>query len=252
MKSQLAIAALTVAALTACGSDSQNGTATEPTTPTTVSTSLPPQPDTAPTTSDVASPSTTSLDTTTSAPATTSTSVTTVDPSSPVVGLRFDDDAAIFGVATLQEVDVQSTIDAISDALGDPTAMTQWAPMPEPLAAVGVQDYREAWWSDFRVVFERTDGVARVSSWSLGETPTAGCFPTATSEPEGESNVTTADGIGIGSSVDVVSDHYFLVNQSTVEATIVNVNPISLSFENGEVSGISQSRADCFADNNDM
>ena len=249
MKSQLAIAALTVAALTACGSDSQDGTAAAPTTPTTVSISLPPQPDTAPTAS---STSTTSVDTTTSTPTTTSTSVTTNAPSGPVVGLRLDDEAAVFGVAVLQEVDVQSTIDAMSDALGDPTSVTQWAPMPEPLAAVGVQDYREAWWSDFRVVFERTDDVARLSSWSLGETATAGCFPAATTEPEGASNVTTADGIGIGSGVEVVSDHYFLVNQSTVEATIVNVNPISLTFDNGEVSGVSQSRADCFADNDDM
>lgn len=252
MKSQLAIAALTLAALTACGSDSQNGTETGSTALTTASTSLPPQPDAAPTTSDVASSSTASVDTTTSAPATTSTTVMRDDPSGPVVGLRLDDDAAIFGFAILQEVDVESTIDAISDALGDPTWSTQWAPMPEPLAAVGVQDYREAWWSDLRVVFERTDGVARLSSWSLGESPTGGCLPPATTEPEGESNVTTADGIGIGSGVDVVSDHYLLVNRSPVEATIVNVNPISLSFDNGEVSGVSQSRADCFADNDDM
>ena len=56
MKSQLAIAALTVAALTSCGSGSEGGAAIEPSTPTEVSTSPQPQPDT----SDVDNASTTS------------------------------------------------------------------------------------------------------------------------------------------------------------------------------------------------
>ena len=124
--------------------------------------------------------------------------------------------------------------------------------MPEPLAAIGVQDFREVWWSDLRVVIERTDDVARLSSWSLGASQTTGCSPPATTEPKGESMVVTADGIGIGSESDVVADHHFLVNESSEGATIVNVNPISLSFTDGQVSGLSQSRADCFADNGDM
>lgn len=113
-----------------------------------------------------------------------------------------------------------------------------------------MQDYCEAWWDDLRVVFERTNGVVRLSGWSSGEPPTAGCFPAATTQPEGESNVITADGIGIGSGV--VADLYFLVNRSAIEATIVDVNPILLSFENGDVTGMSQSRADCSADSGNM
>jgi len=180
------------------------------------------------------------------------TAATTGCQTGPVAGLRLDDDASVFGVAIFQEVTVQAAIDAVSDALGAPTSMTEWATMPAPLAAIGVQDYREIWWSDLRVVFERTDQVARLSSWSLGEPATAGCFPTATTKPVGESMVVTDDGIGIGSGADVVADHYFLVNRSTVMATITNVNPISLSFDNGKVGGISQSRADCFSDTHDM
>jgi hypothetical protein len=94
---------------------------------------------------------------------------------------------------------IEPAIDAMSDAPGAPTSMTEWAPMPEPLAAIGVQDFREVWWSDLRVVFERTDDVARLSSRSLGASEPTGCFPEATTEPQGDSMVVTADGIGIGS-----------------------------------------------------
>ena len=155
-------------------------------------------------------------------------------------------------MAVLQEIDVKATIEAVSDALGAPTSMTEWAPMPEPLAATGVQDFREVWWNDLRVVFERTDDVARLSSWSLGASQPTGCFPPATTEPKGESMVITADGIGIGSESNVVAERYFLVNESLDGAIIANVNPISLSFTDGQLSGLSQSRSDCFADNGDM
>ena len=73
MKSQLAIATLTVAALTSCGSGSEGGAAIEPSTPTDVSTSLQPQPDT----SDVDNASTTSDHTAASTAPTTSTGATT-------------------------------------------------------------------------------------------------------------------------------------------------------------------------------
>jgi hypothetical protein len=73
MKSQLAIAALTVAALTSCGSGSEGGAAIEPSTPTEVSTSLQPQPDT----SDVDNASTTSDHTAAPTATTTSTGATT-------------------------------------------------------------------------------------------------------------------------------------------------------------------------------
>lgn len=264
MKSQLAIA-LTVAALTACGSGSQDEAAVESSTPTT---SLAPEPATSDSSPPADTTTTMSTAATTSTIASTSPSptsnetvpstgvvaapVSTDNQKGPVVGLRLDDAAAIFGVAVLEEVDVDATIAAMSEALGSPTSMTEWAAMPEPLAAVGVQAFREVWWSDLRVVFERTDDTARLSSWSLGATIASGCFPPATMEPDGESMVTTDDGIGIGSDVDVLAGHYFLVNQSNAEATIVHVNPISLYFDNGQVTGIAQSRADCFADTGDQ
>lgn len=266
MNHRLALAAIVVVALSACGSDiqsespenSETATSTLPeTTPPSPDTEAPPA--TSSSTTAAPAPETSPPGTgTETAPASSSSTApsTSVDeevvatdvPADVTDGLRLDDGAAIYGAAVLSEIGVQATIDSISEDLGVPSSTTGWMPMPEPLSSLGVLEYSEVWWSDLRVVFERTDGVERLSSWSLGVLPVDGCFPPPSSEPTGASMLTTSDGIGIGSTVDAVADHYFLVNQTSAAATIANVNPIAISLDNERVTGVSQARADCFAD----
>jgi hypothetical protein len=146
-----------------------------------------------------------------SGPATTE---TTEPPSSSAVGaldFHLDSDPlrnpAVFGYSALTEVDDAALVADVSEALGDPDDDTGWIPMPDEYACTGATEYRSLLWADIRFVLARPDGPATtyVAAWSIGDTALlhSPALAVEITEPSG---ITTADGIGLGTSADRLED----------------------------------------------
>ena len=145
--------------------------------------------------------------------ATTTTDVTEPRSSAAVGALDFNLDSdpprnpSLFGYSALTEVDDAALVDDVSEALGDPDDDTGWIPMPDEFACTGAVVYRSLLWADVRFVLARSDGpgITYVAAWSVGDTALAysPALAVQITEPSG---ITTADGIGLGSSADQLED----------------------------------------------
>ena len=146
-----------------------------------------------------------------SGPATTDT--TGPQSSSTVGALEFNLDSdplrnpSVFGYSVLIEVDEAALVDDVSDALGDPDDDTGWIPMPDAYACTGADEYRSLLWADIRFVLARSVGVGTsyVAAWSIGDTELA-YSPALAVEIAEPSGITTADGIGLGTSANRLED----------------------------------------------
>jgi hypothetical protein len=145
--------------------------------------------------------------------ATTTTDVTEPRSSAALGALDFNLDSdplrnpSLFGYSALTEVDDAALVDDVSEALGDPDDDTGWIPMPEEFACTGAVVYRSLLWADVRFVLARSDGpgITYVAAWSVGDTALA-YSPALAVEITEPSGITTADGIGLGSSADQLED----------------------------------------------
>ena len=186
----------------------QASTGVPGTTEPAVSTAAPNTPD-APTSTEA--PSTTGAPSPTEVPAT----IDATEPqSSGAVGAldfnRGSDpprDPSIFGYSALTEVEDSALLDDVSETLGDPDDDTGWIPMPNAYACTGATEYRSLLWDDIRFVLTRSAdlGATYVAAWSIGDTALA-FSPPLDAEITEASGITTADGIGLGTSADRLED----------------------------------------------
>ena len=115
---------------------------------------------------------------------------------------------SVFGYSAVTEVDDSALVDDVSEALGNPDDDTGWILMPSAYACTGATEYRSLLWADIRFVLARSAGIGTsyVAAWSVGGTGLA-YSPALDGEKITEpSGITTADGIGLGTSADRLED----------------------------------------------
>lgn len=132
-------------------------------------------------------------------------------------------------------------------ALGPPTLVTGWRPMPPHLACTGSDEYRAALWGDLRLVVERDesgdDGF--LGSWTLGDARAIGPVEPSVDPTVTPSGTTTLERVGLGdpvidiTRVDLLDtgDGSFVLPTSALVTIDVD--------DRGLVTGMASGRTDC-------
>lgn len=186
-------------------------------------------------------------------PATTDT--TEPQSSSTVGALEFNLDSdplrnpSVFGYSALTDVDDAELVDDVSDALGNPDDDTGWIPMPDAYTCTGATEYRSLLWADIRFVLARSAGVGTsyVAAWSIGDTELA-YSPALAVEITEPSGITTADGIGLGTSADRLDDVGWaqFLRQDDRFFGLAGTGPVSFQLDAADrVVAISYEQNDC-------
>lgn len=239
---------------TACASDDgvAPSTASSPTTIEQSSTTSPPTTATAVTTTMTVTTTVPTTTSTTASPATTTsttstTTTTTEEPEASSTAL-IDLDAATFA-GWPDDVDDEpgALVERLTDVLGEPTADTDWRPMPPKLACTGNLDYRAVHWGDVRVVLERADEDAPgfVESWSVGDARPGISPARVVSDISPASGVTTIDGVGIGDPAALLDpETVFESGANTLAVPGVRAIVIETD-DDGRIIGFAGGRNDC-------
>jgi hypothetical protein len=188
-----------------------------------------------------------------SGPATTET--TEPQSSSAVGALDFHLDSdpprnpSVFGYSALTEVDDAPLVDDVSEALGDPDDDTGWIPMPDEYACTGATQYRSLLWADIRFVLARLDGAATtyVAAWSIGDTALS-YSPALAAEITEPSGITTAGGIGLGTSADRLEDIGWaqFMRQDDRFSGLAGTGPVTFQLDAADrVAAMSYEQNDC-------
>lgn len=115
---------------------------------------------------------------------------------------------SVFGYSALTDVDEAALVEDVSEVLGDADADTGWVPMPDAYACTGASEYRSLLWDDIRFVLAQSSvdpAVTYLAAWSIGETALA-YSPPLDAEITEPSDITTTNGIGLGTPVDRLED----------------------------------------------
>lgn len=251
-------------ALAACGSDSDSSTldsqVVTTTTETPANTSpVMVEPD-ASTTTVVSTTATTvvstSTSTSTSPPATTPSTTLAPAETRPDVDLALIDapvDSSLLGYVLSGDVGEDELVETFNERLLAPTSDSGWQPMPADLSCTRSDEFREIIWSDLRIVLERTGEQAQLGAWSLGSPDTPVIAPAIVGAIDGESNVTTRDGVGLGSPMSSLgADYRILGEQDGVVIVLIDALVISSLTEDDVVVGIASGRTDCIDPDADL
>jgi hypothetical protein len=142
-------------------------------------------------------------------------------------------------------IDVDAELAGINGVLGRPTGDTGWLPMPtEQLPCKRDTQHREVVWNDLRLSFERGFEGANLGAWNLG--PATVLAPVNPFPLQGESNLTTLAGVGLGSSRSDLAVYEATLDND--DSFIVRSGPFSfVSFDlvDDRVVSISSGPLDC-------
>lgn len=164
-------------------------------------------------------------------------------------------DRTVFGVGLFEAVDVDAVSNDISAHLGSPTTDSGWQSMVGQTDCTGSTDFRVLWWDDFRMTFERyqTDDVVRdeLSAWTIGDPTLFATAPFGDLPTPARSDIVTAEGIGLGSTLADVAAAWANVNTGGDDRLVVIDRGGSLLIgldEGDQVVGFGNGPFDCHVD----